>query len=136
MMAARNVAGLVLAALLPACVSRTMYLSSEPPGATVILDGRRVGTTPYEEAIPAWGTRRLELELAGHERFATDLQLETPWWDHWPLDMFSAVWPGGLHVERRFDFALQALAEPDLGWDAAERALDRAHADEPAGPRP
>jgi len=122
------VAFLALLALLPGCVSRKLFLQSEPSGATVVLDGRVAGTTPYEEEIPAWGTRRLQLLLPGHEPFETDVSLDTPWWDHWPLDMFSAALPWTLRADYRFAFPLHPAAEADLGWDAAERALQRVRA--------
>ena len=42
-----------------------LTLSSRPPGAQVLLDGRPVGTTPVELEVEA-GERQLELRLAGH----------------------------------------------------------------------
>jgi hypothetical protein len=129
-----RVAALVLAALLPGCVTRTLTLRSDPPGATVILDGRVAGTTPCEAPIPAWGTRSLELDLAGYQSLVTDLPLDTPWWDHWPLDMFAAPWP--IHVQRDFAFTLQRTVALDLGWDAADEALAHARAAQAPEPKP
>jgi hypothetical protein len=39
---------------------------STPPGATVKLDGRPVGTTPLVQSLPGEGERRVRFELAGH----------------------------------------------------------------------
>lgn len=127
------VAALALAALLPGCVSRKLFLRSQPPGATVWLDGVQAGVTPYEEELPAAGTRRLELHLAGHETLRTDLALPRPWWDTWPLDMLAAIWPGTLESRHAFEFTLAPAAPPEDSWEAAERALR--HARE-AAPRP
>jgi hypothetical protein len=127
------IGAMALAALaLPACVSRKLSLRSEPSGAAVILDGQRVGTTPYEEEIPAWGTRHLELELEGHERLAVDLELATPWWDYWPLDMLAAVAPWTVRRDYDFAFELAPAAAPELSWEAVDKALQRAQ----RGPEP
>ena len=126
----------LLAALAAGCVSRKLFLRSDPPGATVILDGRVAGTTPYEADIPAWGTRNLELRLPGREPVVTDLSLDTPWWDHWPLDMFAAAAPWTIRVDREFAYTLAPAATPDLGWGAAEQALQRARAAGAPEPRP
>jgi hypothetical protein len=120
------VAALALAALLPGCVSRKLFLLSQPPGATVWLDGVQVGVTPYEEQLPAAGTRRLELLLPGHETLRTDLVLPRPWWDTWPLDMLAAAWPWTLESHHAFEFALAPAAPPEDSWGAAERALRHA----------
>ena len=128
------VAALALASLLPGCVSRKLFLHTQPPGATVWLDGAQVGTTPYEEELPAFGTRRLELHLAGHAPLRTDLRLPRPWWDTWPLDMLAAAWPWTLQAHHAFDFTLAPLAPADESWEAAERAWQRAlDAAPPAG---
>lgn len=122
------VAALLAAALLPGCVSRKLFLRSEPAGAEVWLDGRRVGTTPYEEELPGWGTRSLELRLEGRETLRTELALPAPWYEWWPLDLLAAVWPWTLEAHRGFDFAL-APAEPGAeDWAAAERAYAEARA--------
>jgi len=123
--------GAALLALLPGCVSRKLFLRSEPPGATVFLDGQPAGTTPYEGEIPAWGTRRLELQLDGYERVDTDLELSTPWWDWFPLDMLSAVMPWRIEADREFAFTLVPAPPLDSSWDAAEKAAARVRAGQP-----
>jgi len=125
------VAALALAALLPGCVSRKLFLRSQPPGATVWLDGVQVGVTPYEEELPACGTRSLELHLPGHEPRRTELALPRPWWDTWPLDMLAALWPWTLEAHHAFEFTLAPAAPPEDSWEAAERALRRARAAAP-----
>ena len=126
----------VLALALPGCVSRKLFLRSEPPGAAVILDGQRVGTTPFEQDIPAWGTRRLELQLEGHETLRLDLELPTPWWDWWPLDMLAAVAPWTIRRDHSFDFTLASAPAPDLCWDVAVQALEHARAGVPPAAHP
>jgi len=119
-------AAVLAAALLPGCVSRKLFLHSEPAGAEVWLDGRRVGATPYEEALPAWGTRDLELRLPGHAPLRTHLALPAPWYEYWPLDMLAAAWPWTIEAHRSFTFTLQPAVAEAQDWDAAERAYERA----------
>ena len=129
-------AAVLALALLPGCVSRKLFLRSAPPGAAVILDGQRVGTTPFEQEIPAWGTRRLELQLEGYETLALDLELPTPWWDWWPLDMLAAAAPWTVRRDYSFEFTLSPAQAKDLGWDAAEQALPHARAGVPPAADP
>ena len=122
-------AALLVAALLPGCVTRTMFVDSDPPGATVWLDGERSGTTPYEAPIPAYGTRHLELDLEGYERLSTDLDLYTPWYQYWPIDFIAnLLWPWGVVDDRRFAFTLQPAVPAADDWAAAEEAARRANA--------
>jgi hypothetical protein len=118
----------VVAALLPGCVTRTLFVDSDPPGATVWLDGEKAGTTPYEAPFPAYGTRHLELDLAGHQRLEADLDLSTPWYEFWPIDFIAELlWPPGVDDERRFAFTLQPANPAADDWAAAEEAAQRAN---------
>jgi len=115
-----------LLALLPGCVTRKLFIQSEPPGAEVWLDGQRAGTTPYAEELAAYGRRSLELRLAGHERVVTLLDLPMPWYQYWPLDMFSEfLWPWELRDVHTFRFALGPIDPEAEDWDAARAAYER-----------
>ncbi len=48
-------------------------VQSEPAGASVALDGRKLGTTPLTIEVPVAGDHRLVLSLAGHESHETRL---------------------------------------------------------------
>ena len=56
-------------------VETRLSIESSPPGATVIVDGERLGVTPLSEPIPA-GPHRLELALSGYQRHVQNLDLE------------------------------------------------------------
>jgi len=126
---------MLLALLLPGCISRKLFVRSEPAGATVILDGRPVGTTPYEEELPAYGTRRLVLELPGYERLERDLPLPTPWYEYWPLDMVTdLLLPFTVEDHRHFSFVLAERQPAADDWAAAEAEWKRAKAARPEPP--
>jgi len=110
-------------------VSRTLSVHSDPPGASVIIDGKRVGTTPYEQTYDSYGTRSLDLELPGYVSRHEHLDMPLPWWQYFPLDVVTdLLLPLGLHDDYAFSFALAPL-DPDAGtWDDAHVALAREQA--------
>jgi eukaryotic-like serine/threonine-protein kinase len=60
----------------PAVADVTVRLTSEPPGATVTIDGARRGTTPVSVSLPGGTTASLLVELEGFQ--GQSLQLEVP----------------------------------------------------------
>ncbi len=68
------VAGLLLFVLaLPS--HRNVQLTSTPPGATVVLDGRTVGVTPMKLKSLTRDTHTVELSLPGHKKERVELDL-------------------------------------------------------------
>lgn len=55
--------------------SAVLAVSSEPAGATVLVDGRSIGVTPLRSPLPA-GTHPVELRLAGFKPWATDVLIK------------------------------------------------------------
>jgi hypothetical protein len=73
------------------CVQRLLKIESEPPGATVILDGKPAGATPLEVSFTWYGDREIILEKAGHESVRVIEPVPTPWWQIFPLDFITDV---------------------------------------------
>jgi hypothetical protein len=48
-------------------MSRTVAVRSDPPGATVLVDGKQLGTTPTEIAVFPCSNYRLMLEKSGFQ---------------------------------------------------------------------
>lgn len=70
------------------CVTRRMMVSSDPPGALVMLEGREVGYTPVAVDFIYYGTREFTLIKDGYET-KTVLQKVSPPWYQWPvIDFF------------------------------------------------
>ena len=127
---ARPTAPLLLAvlalALLPACVTRKMFIESTPPGARVLLDDKVVGTTPYEAVFIGYGQYHLELEAEGHEPWKGRIDLVQPWWQHLPFDVFTdLLWPGEIRDDHHFSFPLIARTPGGSTWDDAQAAYRR-----------
>jgi hypothetical protein len=121
--------GLALALALTGCVSRKLFIHSEPPGAAVMLDGRRVGTTPWEGDFGSYGARQVELEKPGYVRRIETIEIEMPWWQYPVLDFVTdLLLPWTLSDDRLFRWDLQPI-DPEAGtWDDARAAQKRMEA--------
>jgi hypothetical protein len=85
------VAGL-LVALASGCVERTLNIQSEPPGATVYLDGFDVGQTPIKQLrFDFYGTREIVAVRPGHRTERRVVEIDAPWWQHFPLDIVPGL---------------------------------------------
>jgi hypothetical protein len=120
---------LVLLAALPGCVTRKLFIHSDPPGAQVLLDGRVVGTTPYEEEFYSYGVRSLELRLPGFQRSFTEIDVWRPWWQVFPMSLVTDVlWPFHIQDDREFSVAMaqsQGLGGPEEAERAARAAYEK-----------
>ena len=75
---------IVLFLLLAGCTERWIQVRSEPPGATVYLDGKRFGTTPCKGRFIWYGDRELVLERDEFQSHTEIVRLRPPWWQ-WPF---------------------------------------------------
>ena len=80
------------------CVERKMIVRSDPPGAAVYVDGERKGvTTPdgLEVGFESYGTRTVVVRGEGYVPLVRQAELEVPWYQVFPLGLFSdLLWPG------------------------------------------
>ena len=133
---------LLLACLAPglACrSSRLLSITSDPPGAAVRLDDREVGNTPLEIEFEHYGIRRVTLYRAGYRSHSTVLEVDTPWYSYFPLDLISEVLlPFGWEDIHRLQVDLEpqegTVAAPDL--DAVLRRAEALRRAGPEGPAP
>ncbi len=120
---------LVLLVGLPGCVTRKLFIRSEPPGAEVILDGRLVGTTPYEEEFFSYGVRALELRLSGFERTFVEIDVWRPWWQVFPMSLVTdLIWPFEIVDDRTFSIPLMPYKDfggPEEAEAAAREAYEK-----------
>ncbi len=87
--------------------STTIY--SQPPGATVYVDGKRVGTTPYlySDVKPLGAQTRVRVAMSGYEPVDDVLRRDERWE---LLPVVSGVflmflpwpWAMGYHPEREY----------------------------------
>jgi hypothetical protein len=66
-----------------------MMLRTEPPGATVYVDGYEIGATPIATDFIYYGTRQIRLVKDGYETLTIMQPTPTPWYEIMPLDFVS-----------------------------------------------
>ena len=115
----------LLGLALPACVTRSFTVDSDPPGAEVWLDGRRAGTTPYREEFISYGVRTVDLRLEGHLRDVREFELERPWWEYFPIDFFAdLLCPVALNDEHALRVELLPAGSRSTSWTDAREAYE------------
>lgn len=120
---------LLASLLLPACVSRKIRITSEPPGATVWLNDVEIGQTPAEADFLFYGRYDIRLELDGHEPLWTSRKANSPV-QEWPgIDLVAEALP--LHFDNTVEWhfvlepALESSADPEsLRADLVRRAAE------------
>lgn len=79
----------LLPLLLSGCVKRAMVIESDPPGATVLLNGHTIGVTPLEHPFITHGRYRLTLAKSGFHDVSVREWVNAPWHQWIPLDFFT-----------------------------------------------
>lgn len=120
-----RLAAVVLAALpLGGCVERLISVHTDPPGASVYLDGEKVGTTPCDINYVWYGTRLVVLELRGYSLVRREIVLNPPWWQIIPIDFITDVFiPFTIRDRLSVSYDLEpAPASPEQADSVLERA--------------
>ncbi len=109
------------AALLGGCRSKQVVITSNPPGATVMLNDVEVGRTPTTAGFTHYGVYDVLLTLEGYEPLRTEARASAPVYDWPPLDLVTAPIPGETTI--RWHFTLQPALETTLTPDELEAQL-------------
>lgn len=133
--------GLAIAALLTGCVERTLLLRSDPPGATVVVNGDELGVAPAKIHFETYGTFEVVMSAPRHHRLRALVPVKPPWFEQIPFDLFyEALWPGTLLDEHLVTLKLEPLSEGEAagaGLDERELQLQqRVLEGAPAAPQP
>lgn len=98
------------------CVDRALVIRSDPPGATVFVDGKEIGTTPARLPFQHYGTREVMVRMERRDRTGEEIPLapvtrmvevDAPWYQYFPIDLFTEfLWPGIIHDEHVVEVAL------------------------------
>lgn len=101
---------LILVCIQTGCVRRRMTIRSNPSGATVYVDERRVGVTPVSTNYIYYGTRNIQLVKDGYETVKEKHRFTTPWYQYPVIDFFSEnLWPFETRDERELQFDLPPM---------------------------
>ena len=132
--ASRILLPMLLAASAGCAAQRTLSVVSDPPGATLRIDDRIVGPTPYTEKFSEYGTRRITLYKAGYHSRSEVVELRAPWYATFPIDLVSEIllpfgWKDPHLVKLQLEAVKGEVTMPDL-----TPVLERAQALRLAGP--
>lgn len=92
--------------LLPGCVRRTIFITSEPEGALVYLNDTEVGRTPVEVDFLYYGDYDVRLVHPDRESLLTMGKARAPWWDTIGLDLIAEAAPGEPHARIHWHYEL------------------------------
>jgi hypothetical protein len=103
--------GLVAAALcLAGCVERRFVVTSEPPGAIVLQDGKYLSASPADNTFVYYGKQHFTLIKEGFETLQVDQEIPAPWYEYPPFDFISEnLIPWTIRDVRRLHYQLQPL---------------------------
>jgi hypothetical protein len=101
-----------LCVLVCGCVEREMTITSEPVGALVYVSDVEVGRTPVTMPFTWYGDYEVILRRDGYETLKTHANINAPFYEIPPLDLFSQIAPWTYHDRRYLHFEMQELVLP------------------------
>ena len=82
-------------------------IRTNPPGATVYVDGYEIGTTPISASFIYYGTRQIKMVKDGYETLTVMQPIPPPWYEVFPAEFVSEnLVPGQLRDMRAFSYQL------------------------------
>ena len=98
------------------CVTRTMVINTDPPGARVFLDDELLGESPVKMPFTYHGVRKITIERRDkdgkltHKRLTMMADLRPHYYEFFPADVVSElVIPVKIKDERVFNFQLEPV---------------------------
>ena len=97
------------------CIRRNLTIRSEPPGATLLVNDKNLGTTPYAYDFMWYGWYRITLTKEGYERLDDHVLLKAPIYCWIPFDLVMELLPVPVRDSRTLTYQLRpkpALTTP------------------------
>lgn len=118
------IASAILLTLVVGCVERTIKITTQPTGATVILNDEEVGRTPADVRFTWHGTYDVIVRKEGYQTLHTSKKVNLPVYQ-WPVvDIFTELFiPYTWHEQHAWNFDLQPQELPSRE-DLIERATE------------
>ena len=90
------------------CVERLLQVRSDPPGATVYINGKNAGQTPLDFEFTHYGAVDVILRHEEHLSHRELFPLRPPWYEYFPLDFISElVVPWTIHDNHGVNVTLE-----------------------------
>lgn len=104
---------LVALGLISGCVERRYTIRSDPPGASVIVNGEEIGPTPASKSFVYYGNREVTLMLDGYQTRTVIEPINAPWWDNYVTEFFTEnLIPWSIRDEREYKYQLMPAVSP------------------------
>lgn len=130
----RLAVGCLAVALVSGCADRRIVITSDPPGASVVLNDQEVGRTPLEARFTYFGEYDVRLSKDGYEPLWTSRLAVAPWYEYPPFDLAAEASPVPVRTVVRWHFVLSPVQSGRSEEDLMERARElRARTDEGFG---
>jgi hypothetical protein len=101
---------------LSGCVERRYTIRTEPPGATVVVNGEEIGPSPASRSFNFYGDRKVTLILDGYQTKTVIQPINAPWWDNYVTEFFTEnLVPVSLRDEREYKYAMEPAQTPPQG---------------------
>jgi len=111
----------------PGCVERYLEIETNPAGARVVVNGRALDQpSPVTLPFTHYGTFRIDAWLPEQPAVTQWVEVETPWWQWFPLDFCSDLLSPFTHVDRHR--AVIDLSALPAGQASRAEVLERADA--------
>lgn len=105
------------------CVHRILRIESDPPGASVHVNGEAAGTTPLEHPFDFYGEFEIVLRLEDHRSERIIHAASAPWYAYFPMDLIVEfllpIFP--IRDVRRVEVSMQKTGKID---EALRKDLD------------
>jgi len=93
------------------CLRKRMTIQSNPPGATVYVDGHQLGKTPVSTDFTYYGTRNIRLEMDNYQTLNVKQKVKPAWYEIPPLDFFTETFSAGeIKDQHVYNYDLQQRA--------------------------
>ncbi len=105
------------------CLRRRMTINSNPPGATVYVDGHQIGKTPVSTDFTYYGTRNIRLEMDNYQTMVVKQKVTPPWYEFPPLDFFTETFSANEikdHHVWTYDLQQSTISSDDQIMERAE----------------
>jgi PEGA domain len=98
------------------CVERRYTIRTDPPGATVVVNGEEIGPSPASRSFNFYGDRKISLILDGYQTKTLIQPINAPWWDNYLTEFFTEnLVPASLRDEREYKYAMEPAQTPPQG---------------------
>ena len=123
----RIISCLAAGALLSGCLSKTMTVSSTPPGAILSINDVEMGPTPITTDWHGGGSYRFSLKLKDHSPLAETVKIKYRWYSAPIIDMgpdFMTTRQVKDHKELHFE--MPPLKKENPGSGSSKEAVEKA----------